>query len=52
VDFRACGLSVGDSIGMVLEVLKLTFDLRHAAGCGQDFQVGFRLAWPVAVAGT
>jgi hypothetical protein len=25
-----------------LEVLKLLVDLRHAAGCGEDFPIGFR----------
>ena len=31
-------------MGMVfLEVLKLIFDFRHAAGCGEDFPVNFRL---------
>ena len=38
-------------MGMVfLEMLKLTFDLRHAAGCGEDFPVGFRFPWPAAIA--
>jgi len=26
-----------------LEELKVMFDLRHPAGCGEDFPIGFRL---------
>ena len=33
-DLRASGLFVGVSIGIRFELLELTFDLRHAAGCG------------------
>ena len=38
-------------MGMVLpEVLKLTFDRRHAAGCGEDFPVAFRFPQTAAIA--
>ena len=33
-----------------LEVLKLTFDLCHAVGCGEDFQVAFRFPQSAAIA--
>ena len=38
-------------MGMIrFEMLELTFDLRHTAACREDFLIGFRLAWPVAIA--
>jgi hypothetical protein len=41
---------VGVSIGIGFEVLELTFDLRHVAGCGEDFVVGFRFPRSAAFA--
>jgi len=38
-------------MGMGFEVLELTFDLRHAAGCGDDFPVGLRFPRSEAIAG-
>ena len=38
-------------MGMGFEVLELTFDLRDAAGCGEDFPVGFRFPRSAAIAG-
>ena len=38
-------------MGMGFEVLELTFDLRHAAGCGEDFPVGLRFPRSAAIAG-
>ena len=43
--FLSSGLLFGNSMGMVLvEVLKVKFDLRHAAGCDEDFAVNLRLS--------
>ena len=49
-DLRASGLCAGVSIGIRFELLKLTFDLRHVAGCGEDFTVGFRFPRSAAIA--
>ncbi len=38
-------------MGMGFELLELTFDLRDAAGCGEDFPVGFRFPRSAAIAG-
>jgi hypothetical protein len=38
-------------MGIGFEVLKVTLDLRHAAGCGEDFPVGFRFPLSAAIAG-
>jgi hypothetical protein len=38
----SCRLDFGNSMGMVfLEELKLMFDLRHPAGGGENFPIGF-----------
>ena len=35
----------------VFELFEVIFDLRHAAGCGDDFHVGFRFSRSEAIAG-